>query len=200
MYGTDVSQHNTLNQAQFDKLRVGGIEFCIARASIGADEDTSFVAYARMARAADMLVGAYHYLVPGTTLVQVDRFRASIAKAPIDFVALDVEESGLTQLDVAMFYAGLADPNLGFYTNPSLLPRFEVVHQLFGWDWIARYDSDDRFWLSEIRGQPLDNPPAPLWQFSEKMQFTVGGVRETLDADYFSGDAVDLLRYVGAIG
>lgn len=152
-----------------------------------------------MAFAADMIVGAYHYLTPGTVLAQVDRFRAATANAPVDFLVLDVEESGLTQLDVAMFHAALADPKLGFYTNPATLPRFEVVHQLFDWDWIARYDTDIRFWLSDIEEQPLNDPPAPLWQFSEKMQFTTGSVRETVDADWFDGGGVDLLRYVGAI-
>lgn len=204
MFGTDVSQHNTLNQAQFSKLRAGGIEFCTVRASIGSIADSKAVGYAELADNADMLVGVYHYLYPGSRVPvreQADRLRRQIENIGIvNWAALDVEEPGVSQLDVAMFYAAFNDPNLGLYTNPAWLANLPDVKSMFKWEWIARYiEPQETIWLSSLSNVTLTNPPARLWQFSQKLTFTQAGVKEVIDADVFDGDRIELLRYVGAI-
>jgi GH25 family lysozyme M1 (1,4-beta-N-acetylmuramidase) len=204
MFGTDVSQHNTLNAAQFSKLRDGGIEFCTVRASIGSANDTKAVEYSELADNASMIVGAYHYLRAGSQSpvdTQADRFKRALDSLPfVNWVVLDVEDPGTTQLDVAMFVAAFGNPDLGLYTNPAWLANLPDVQSMFKWNWIARYiEPQEPIWLSNIQNTVLTNPPSRLWQFSQKLTFTVSGVKANVDADVFDGDKVELLRYTGAI-
>jgi GH25 family lysozyme M1 (1,4-beta-N-acetylmuramidase) len=204
MFGTDLSQHNILNSAQFAKLKASGIEFVTLRASIGDDEDDRVEQHAQLAKDAGMLVGAYHWLRPGpSTGAQVDRFLKTAEKVQPNWYVLDVEEEGTTEWDVARFYAAFGDQTfqkLGLYTNPAWLARLPNVAPLFSLDWIARYiEPQETIWLSSLDTIQLVNAPSRLWQFSQRLTFTTNGVRTAVDADVFDGDEVDLLRYTGAI-
>lgn len=200
-YGIDVSTWQDLKQGDFNMMYDMGIMFCVVRASHGLFKDEKFDRYSGMAAHAGMEVGAYHFLI-GDISGQAEKFY-KVAKDRATFFVNDVEHSSCTNYDAASFLADFPGDRrkLGFYTNPSLLSRYGRSASLYDWRWIAEYR--DAYSPTYIETLPDEEnlasavPPAPMWQFTDKMIIpSVSGV-ERLDANVYMGDFIDFLRYVG---
>jgi lysozyme len=95
----DLSHYNgAVSVAQFLALRAAGVGAVILKASEGTDvPDNSFTARLANARAAGLLLGAYHFGSPGDVAAQVDHFCAQVAAGGGAFdevvSALDVEKN-----------------------------------------------------------------------------------------------------------
>lgn len=138
IFGVDVSHHQG-STLDFSAFRQEGIEFAFLKATEGGSfQDSQFSGNLRRARAAGMLVAAYHYVKAGASVAaQVWNVARTV---PIDVpVILDVESgSG----GIALTRAIVDTLRVDGYTVPLLyLPR---------WYWQA------------IGSPPLEGLP-PLW-------------------------------------
>lgn len=206
-YGTDVSKWQTLNDEDFAKMREKGIDFVVIRASVGYDVDEKYEQHLLMAKRVGMIVGAYHYLMPEPDAYhQAELFWNVTNKRYVDFWVLDVEESGVTNFDVAAFKATFRGPGerLGFYSNPALLgKKYWKSRELFSWDWLARYKEDFQpTWLNDLPDEQTlvnEQPPTLLWQYTDQLNFRSPDGKERVDGNVFMGDQTAFLRYVGAL-
>jgi len=138
LFGIDVSHHQgtTLN---FMALRQAGVEFAFLKATEGGSfVDSRFQTNLRNARAAGMLVGAYHYVRESTTVeAQRDHVRRVV---PLDVpVVLDVEAGSGTVEHARRLVLALR--RIGYHVPLLYLPR---------WYW------------QELRQPDLSGLP-PLW-------------------------------------
>jgi glycosyl hydrolase family 25 len=148
--GIDVSRYQTVTPP------LAGRSFLFARASIGTQRDPTYAMHIGNARAAGLIVGAYHF---GDNRIPVaDQARAFVAAAgDVDFYFLDVEgahamDAGQIRAFFAMVRA--AGHRVGLYHSLSGFPE---LGQDYNWVayWAAVPPSINwTFW--QYRGSPLD--------------------------------------------
>lgn len=206
IFGIDVSRWQTLNTADFEKMRRKSIEFCIVKASEGDLDDTKYEKYIRLARKHGMLLGAYHVMDGFVDpKVQAERFITTVSDGKYfpDFFVLDVEKSGVSQLEIAQFLNYWSLP-LGIYSSERILSKYSDVRSMFDFEWLAEYEfnahDDEKILLKELEDwKPRLAPPSQLWQFTNNMKFSSPDGQEHLDANVFHGDMLEFMRYVWAI-
>ena len=190
-------------------VAAGGITFAVCRATVGLGVDPSFLTNVRGARAAGLLVGAYHaFETSKDPVAQAKRF-ASVCAGTLDLAQfLDFEGGckGLAPgygLGLARKFCETADTlfvkTTGIYSFPFFWRGLvaELPPQSTAADWCASVP----FWLALYPGKPNPEPLKPfssvdLHQYSGDST-NVPGVKAPCDRDRFYG-TVDELRAVGA--
>lgn len=166
--GIDVSKWQTRTPS------LTGMDFLIARATIGTVKDSYYDMHIRNARAKGLVVGAYHF--NWDTVPVADQVRAFLAAAGnVDLYALDVEGSN------AFNHAQAED----FIRRVQATGRkIALYHSLSGfwdagqdWNWVAYWSQD-----------PPQNPPPIRWKI---WQF---GPINGIDGNIFNGSITDLQR------
>ena len=168
--GTDVSKWQPHEKVDWNKLRAAGIEFMIARASLGQrTTDSCYQAHCAGARAAGIATHAYHYL----TAINEPEARAEarwcakrLACAPLDgSVFVDVEDKQLPKTRGALnaivnaFLAELRAcgiQDFGIYANNNFW-RNRIDRSAF--------PDDALIWLAHY-GVRTPSLPCDLWQYS----------------------------------
>jgi hypothetical protein len=152
---------------------LAGLDFLIARATIGTTPDEMYPIHRANARKDGIFFGAYHFGDSGTTAAaQVAAFLKVAGDA--DFYVLDHEGNReMTSAQAKAFIAGVqaAKGRAGLYHSLSGFPDFGQ-----DFNWIA-------LWAST----PPASLPWTFWQF--------GG--SPLDHDVFNGSPAELRAFVG---
>lgn len=174
LYGCDVSQYQ-------DGLDLGGLvsqgySFCWIRASIGAQEDPTFLKFLWSAQSRGMLAAGYHFLVPSVSVAlenQAHLFASVLAGTP---GILDVEPNG----------QGAAVPTYS-----------EVINFL---QWARAYGADIRGlywprWVWELQGRPT--LPTGYCLISSNYEGAAAG--ETLAGQYPGKSWAGWAGYGGAV-
>lgn len=149
--GIDVSAH----QATTPPL--AGLAFLFARATYGTRADVRYAEHVAHARAAGLVVGAYHF---GRNLPVPDQVAAFLAAAgTVDYYALDLEsDRGNPPMTLGQARAFIAavkatGRKIGLYRSESGFPSAGQ-----DWNWVANWSAAPRIpWLfHQHRGAPLD--------------------------------------------
>jgi hypothetical protein len=162
--GIDISRH------QARTPRLVGPAFVICRATYGAHSDDRYFHHAKKVRAANRVLGAYHFARPITTGDTVGEQVAAflLMAKEADLLALDVEEDKFTDkkgvrrtngtmklADARAFISAVhaRGRRIGLYMSES---RFRDLGQDF--DWVANWTREPtRHWdIWQHRGKPLD--------------------------------------------
>ncbi len=188
------------------KVAGSGIIGAICRATIGLHTDSTFLANYHGARAAGLLVGAYHaYETSHDPVAQAQNF-ANVAGNMLDLAPFLDFEGGIKGIDrghalhMGEAFCNAADllfvKTCGLYTYPDFWDRL-TGHKPEGTGWCE----DRPFWLARYPGTAN---PAPLWPFSsvDLHQYSgtstdVPGIPRPCDRDRFYG-TIDELRAMGA--
>jgi hypothetical protein len=147
--GIDVSKWQTATPS------LAGLDFLIARASIGTTTDPMYAKHIANARAKGLVVGAYHFGYTEVPMAsQVDTFVR--AAGDVDLYAIDVEGTHApTPSQTRQFIAGMhaRGKRCGLYHS---LSGFFDVGQDF--DWVAKWSSTPpaKYDIWQYRGSPLD--------------------------------------------
>ncbi len=190
------------------KVAASGVVAAICRATVGLGTDPSFLMNASRARAAGLLVGAYHAYETSHDPVEQAKHFAAEAAGVIDLCPFLDFEGGCKGIDAerALAMAGMfcatADllfvKTCGVYTFPyfwnGLNAELPVGSKAA--DWCI----DRPFWLALYPGVSNPRPLAPfssvdLHQYSGKST-DVPGVHTTCDRDRYYG-TLEELRLVG---
>lgn len=152
-----------------------GLSFLFARASYGAVHDPMYATHIAHARAAGLLVGAYHFGVGDVPVSsQVAAFLA--AAGSVNFYVLDLETNGghpsMTQSQARAFITAVQAKGhrIGLYHSDSGFPSLGQDY-----NWVAKWSA---------------TPPARSWAF---WQYAGIGV----DRDRFHGDLAQLMAFAG---
>lgn len=211
--GIDVSKHQQ-DVIDWAKVKASGVEFVIARASVGKIKDIDFPAFWPGAKGAGLLRGAYCYFMAGSGQEQAAIFLGQLGK---DFgelpCALDLEEK---QIDYAAYmtqakvWLDAVEKATGkiplIYTGPETWKLY-VKHA----PWANRYP----LWISNppLSGGAVpqwasitnksfapDVPPtwAGMWRFWQyAWQGVVPGAGAPIDLNVFNGSLLDLAAWAG---
>jgi lysozyme len=199
--GLDISHHNQVDD--WSRVLAAGIQFAIIRVSHGGKLDRKFVEHFSGARAAGLVVGAYHFYEP----------KDEYPTAPPANVQARVFLDALRSVDLLDVRAvpGLLPPVLdaeeGRPGASNLLTWLDVVedevhlcpwiYTMIGW-WSSAIGDDDRFsrypaWIADW-SPPLDIPrpwaDAIVWQHTNKC--VVDGIRHPVDVNRFYGSTETL--------
>lgn len=190
--GIDISEHQAVTPD------LSGLSFIVLRASIAARKDVKYDQHYAAARAAGLVVMAYHFGYSADQVAiqpQLETFLEAAAAA--DFLWIDQEEEGFTDAQTQQFVDGVraAGRPIGLYHSSS---GFGGVNVDAKWvaDWRAasvtagyprKADGSGEFpgWdLWQYRGAPLDldylNPDRPLAGLLRRGYVT----QQRLDATY----------------
>jgi hypothetical protein len=153
--GLDVSAHQTATPD------LSAVDFLFARATYGTFPDNKYGQHVAKARAAGLVVGAYHFGRAGDPIEQANAFIAAAAGNP-DLYVLDLESDGgnpamsLTQARAFIVAVKRVKVNhkVGLYHSDSGFPS---LGQDF--NWVAKWSPTPparpwAFW--QYRGSPLD--------------------------------------------
>lgn len=173
--GIDVSAHQASTPA------LAGLSFLFARATYGTARDPMFAAHVARARAAGLVVGAYHFGRATNVDDQVTAFlQAVVAAGNVDLLALDLEADGgnpaMSSTQARAFLAGVQarGRRIGLYHSTSGYPSL-------GQDWR---------WVADYRASSVDagGPPVAwdVWQYRGS----------PLDLDTFRGSPDELRAFV----
>lgn len=191
--GIDISYHN--GEVDFDAVASDSVRFVYIKATEGGKwQDSCFVRNFDAARAAGLVVGAYHFFrfdVSG--LRQAYNFLEGLHGREPDLPAvIDLEEwknaPDVTTADVIDRLAVMVDRlkaagmRVIIYTNKSGYSRF--LHR--------RFDNLD-VWICSFTDPPTGGPWL-LWQHSH--QGRVAGIRGKVDLNTFNGTAEEFEAFV----
>lgn len=192
--GVDVSHWEP--EVDWVKAKASGIEFMFAKATEGIYyHDPMFVKHVKAAKAAGVLVGAYHFFHHSnaaraqflTYAETVDSLGFKLDLPPV----LDWEQQGgpKSQIFTAHEWLTLAEAHYGrkpmIYTGPSFMAALQVSPDFAAYPlWVAHYQTK------------APRVPAPwkqwtIWQDSETG--TVPGVTSHVDTNWYNG-TLDSLR------
>ena len=169
--GIDISAHQSTTPS------LAGLDFMFARATYGDTPDPMYRKHTTAARAAGLVVGAYHFGRSGQYVsirVQVAAFLASAVGAQL--LALDLEADGhrnapMSDIEAAQFMALVQQSGraIGLYHSDSGYPGDLGQN----WRWVAKWSS---------------TPPRRRWDFWQKRG-------SPLDLDEYHGTAADLRAF-----
>lgn len=166
--GVDVSRWNSTPS-------LSGLSFLFARATYNTFVDPRYVTHTTAARAAGLIVGAYHFGVNGPVAAQVSAFLSVAAKAQL--LVLDLEKDGdnprMTDDQARQFIAGVhaRGRKIGLYHSRSGFPDL----------------GQDYNWVAQWSATPPTGVSWSFWQYS--------GVG--LDRDQYSGSWLQLRAMAG---
>lgn len=197
LYGVDLSKYQA--GINWPSVKSAGIEFSIARASIGLSTDPTFGSHKEGALTQGILPGGYHFLTPGSGADQADVFASMTNGARGILAALDCESSGLTIgiiRDFAERFAERSDNHpLFVYTGPSFW-RNHGDHDLKGLGplWLAYYpgggyQGDNASTWNLVLG----GVKPTIWQYGPR---PIKG-RASVDGDAFRGTRAELEAFIG---
>lgn len=196
LYGIDVSRYQA--GISWPAVKQTGVEYSIARASIGLARDSTFETMRDGAQKVGLLAGAYHFLEPGDGKAQADVFLGATNACHGILAALDCEAQGLTIgliRDFVERFTAKTDRPLFIYTGISFWARLgnPSIKEL-GPLWLAYYPKG---------GYPGDHSPIwdkviggvkpTIWQYGPR---PVKG-RKPVDGDAFRGTRLELEAFVG---
>ncbi len=192
--GLDVSHYD--ETIDFAKVKASGFDFCSVKCTEGLSVvDANYKANRAKAKAAGILVGAYHFFRPGMDPAkQAGHFlaHADIQKGDMQPM-FDWEVSqGKADVAKAQIFLDLVEKAIGkpmiIYGPPYMLNDFALPDSFKKYPlWVAHY------------GTTAPLVPAPwttwsFWQYSEKG--SVPGIPATdEDMDLFNGPTVNVLRF-----
>ncbi len=202
--GIDVSVFQ--GSVDWPAVAASGVTFAICRATVGLGTDPSFLTNVRGARAAGLLVGAYHAFETAHDPVAQAKHFASVAAGVIDLCQFLDFEGGTKGIDrghalaMAQAFCETSDTLFAKTTGVYTFPYFWnglMAGDVAGAEWCV----DRPFWLALYPGKANPDPLAPfssvdLHQYSGSST-DVAGVKTTCDRDRFYG-SVDELQAVGA--
>jgi len=219
----DEDPRRNIGPEDFDRWAAAGVAGITVRVSHGLDLDKSAHRWVALARAVDIPVGGYAYLLPASP-GQAERYLVGAdALGGLDWHAADCEQRGLQWGDVAGVlerWRYLMPPvAIGRYTRPLWWAAREPKGfdaGIFQWDWLADYRTSlggGARWLSNwqtanVKPPPdappdwAPQPPGPFWQYGAvRYYLTVAGERayHSVDGNVYAGSQLDFLRYVGAL-
>lgn len=187
-------------------VAASGIEFAICRATVGLGTDPNFLINLRGARAAGLLVGAYHAFETARDPVDQATHFGAVAGGMLDLAPfLDYEGGtrGFEQahaLGIAQAFCEAVDTlfvkTCGVYSFPYFWDHLVANAPASATAWCV----DRPLWMAAYPGSPTMAPLPPfssvdLHQYSGKG--TCPGVHGPVDIDRFYGD-VTALRIVGS--
>lgn len=191
--GIDISAHNGM--MNFEAIARDGIEFVFIKATEGTDfTDSNFRLNYDKARAAGLLVGAYHFFRFDTDGVdQAINLMKAIGDRELDLgIAVDVETHGNAS-GVPVDSAKMRLRDMTEYLN---LRGFRVLF----------YSNTDGYYnllMPEMEGMPLwicsfyKDPIAAEWTFWQYDHHgRVKGIRGDVDLNAFSGNRDDWRQFV----
>lgn len=198
LFGVDLSKYQA--GINWSAVKSAGIEYAIARASIGLSTDPTFGSHKAGALTQGILPGAYHFLMPGSGSDQADVFASMTNGARGILAALDCESQGLTIgiiTDFAERFAERSDNHpLFIYTGPSFWrahgnPPLKDLGPL----WLAfypggGYQGDNASTWDLVLG----GVKATIWQYGPR---PIKG-RSSVDGDAFRGTRAELEAFTGA--
>jgi lysozyme len=189
--GIDVSNNNRVTD--WHAVAKAGIRFVWCKASQGETfADQTYLAYRDGARAAGLLVGAYHMLTPGSIPAQLGLFldhTNHLEHCGLPPLA-DVELPGLTVAGVTAFMGGLPRGAVIYFGRPAR-------------DQLGRLPAQWRNWNLMIPAYQPDPPQVPApWQRMVAWQHTstgrVPGIAGDVDMTYADAAWFASLHPLGA--
>lgn len=185
--GLDV-YHGDDDPNLFHGAVASGCKYAFLKATEGlALTDFDYASYRERAKAVGLIVGAYHFFLPGVDpALQARHFMDVASPAKEDLIpALDVEIYGPTVGIDARACADAIRAQCGHcpivYSSDSFFRAYLAPHFADFTLWIARYGA-------------LPLTPCVFWQNADNAHLT--GVPHDLDADVFYGGEADLQSYV----
>ena len=134
---------------------LSGLDFLFARASVGLASDTKYQMHIANARAAGLVVGAYHFAYSGSIAAQAAIFLA--AAGDVDFYFVDIEgKQAPTQAETKSFIDAChkVGKPCGLYHSDS--GYFQAGQD---YNWVAKWSPTppSRHWnFWQYQGSPLD--------------------------------------------
>ena len=199
----DLSHHNTVTS--FRDTKDAGILGVIHKATEGTSfVDANYNQRQKLAVAAGLFWGAYHFGIQGDVQDQVDHFLEIVQPGPTDLLVLDWEpnsrEGTMTLAEAESFVEQIHDQTGRF---PGLYSGQSFINDQLGshtqtiltncFLWIARY-------ASQVPRVPPAFPTFTLWQYTDgnvgPQPHQVPGIGRC-DRDKFNGDEVGLKKLWG---
>jgi len=188
--GIDVSKWQGMH-IDWGRVSRDSIEFAIIRASVGQVKDYCYDRNYSEAKAAGLLVGAYHYLHANEPVAQARHFVESRSLGDLPDV-LDVEGEGKTASGVKAFldeYRRLTGQDCMIYTGAYI------------WDAMPgdkSWASDYPLWVANYTAAPSPYMPRgwdkwDFWQYTSSG--SVNGIAGRVDMNWFKGSSQDLFEY-----
>jgi hypothetical protein len=146
--GIDISKYQAATPS------LAGLTFLFARASIGSAPDPTYARHAADARAAGLILGAYHFGYFGNVSGQVATFLSAAPSA--DFYALDVEgpnaPSHAESREFLALVKGLGKRTVLYHSESGFFDAGQDYNWVANWSRTPAIPWD--FW--QTRGSPLD--------------------------------------------
>jgi len=197
--GIDISEYQNTDGVptpiDWGAVVTSGIKFAIIRASVGASVDQYWEQNYQGAKAAGLLVGAYHYLDPVLT-GQARVFARAVAGKELELGCwADIEHDDLTAVKCSTFFE-YADPQIEqpihIYTSKSKFDKYGIP------SWAA----GRLLWVADWRD--VSEPALPLAWADEGWEFwqhtsdgAVPGIVGRVDLDVFCGTVTELQEKYG---
>jgi lysozyme len=197
----DLSHYNGV--VDFNKVKADGIEAVILKATQGTSmTDSKLASNALAARAAGLLIGAYHYGVAGDPEAQAEYFLSAIAQ-------IDTVDTFLAVLD---FERGTSNMSLADAKTflDTVQGKMGVVPTLYTGEYLKSFGKQSTLlgyplWLSEYGPQaklPAGFDTWTFWQFTNgvvgPLPHTINGVTGIVDISYFNGTVDELKAFWAA--
>jgi len=186
--------HNNGGTVDFHKVKAGGYDAVILKATQASSfVDPAFHVRAKAAKAAGLIVGAYHFAgngrgVLGNVHTEYDHFAATIAGYEIDVRVLDIEV-GADPSTWASIFRQQMKPTDWTYSTDAMF-RGVLRHQQ-GTRWVARVGPG---------GRPGSIPPHNPWTIWQNSWTTrVPGVPGVCDTSIFRSSLLDFQRLLGLV-
>ena len=193
----DISHHNTVKD--FGATKAAGIVGVIHKSSQGfAYPDTTYAPRRKMAAAAGLLWGAYHFGTGDNVATQVEWFLKNAQPDDKTLVALDFEDNRLSQMNIeqALEFLHLIEAKLG---RKAALYSGNRLKQTIGDLALAdrAYIASHRLWLCQYG--PVAHIPFPftkwwLWQFTGD---GVGPLPHNVPGIISGNNGLDINTYAG---
>jgi len=196
-WGIDVSHHN--GAIDWNLAREAGVEFAFMKATEGATfVDKNFKRNYAGAKAAGILVGAYHFFQPRISVSrQVENLtRVYDVAADGDLPpVIDVEDASLWRglsrkesADLTLAFIDGVRERLGSHVHPIVYASSSFVGDVLGGD--ARL-KEHPLWLAHYTSASRPRVPAPygfwtFWQYTDRGR--VAGLAGNVDINRFNGD------------
>jgi lysozyme len=190
--GVDVSHH----QGRIDWAAVAqsGVSFAFVKASEGTDfRDRRFSQNWQAARAAGIVVGAYHFFTfCSEGREQARHFRSVVPAEPGALPpAVDVEFAGncrswTSEAQIqAELVAFVAEIERTFGRSPVLYTTEDAFRRV-----IPPELHDRRFWLRDLFGEPA-SPTGRFWIWQYSDSGSIPGIRGPVDLNVFGGSTAE---------
>lgn len=198
LHGPDLSHHQ--GSVDMSALRRGGADFVILKATQGTTMvDATFAPRLAAARAAGLLVGAYHFAGGGNPVAEADYFLAHVDHRAGEVLVLDWE---IAHADPDSWVAAFVQRVKDSVGVPPMVYMNSSTARSISWAktratnaglWVAQYGTNTGV---------KQSPPSvgawgsfAEWQYSSRGGFS--GVIGQIDVNEFYGDAAAWQRYGG---